>query len=147
MNTHEVLELWLKGLSEGEWEPFIDHLHPDYTETYPQTGEVFKGRENFKALVEAWPNLPAADEVEIMGPQEPKVTVVRSPMPLGQPVIHVTEGDGRFSAQTHVRYPDGSEFILISLGRMEDGLIRENTLYWAAPEEPAEWRKPFVATD
>ena len=59
-------------------------------------------------------------------------------------LVSVHGGGDTFTAELLLDYPEYGRFHLVVIGRLEDGLVRSTRMYWAAPDEPAEWRAPFV---
>ena len=43
-----------------------------------------------------------------------------------------------------VQYPDGGVFHFVSITKVRDGLIAEETDYFGEPFEAPEWRRPYV---
>jgi hypothetical protein len=59
--------------------------------------------------------------------------------------IYRVEGEGEnWWAEWRMRYPDGRVFLTVILLELRDGKVWRETLYWAEPFEPPEWRAGHV---
>lgn len=117
-------------------------LDDDVVETYPQSGERFRGRENVRAIIERYPGSdamrpPSIDDV--VGSQDRWVMT-----PLFT-AIKVAGGGEAYTLTGRVTYPDGEEWHLVQLLRVQRGRITNVISYFAAPFDAAEWRAPYRA--
>jgi len=134
----------LKALNEcnyDEWETLVTE---DYTEEYPQSGEIIRGRKNVRATLENYPGggLPkdgldmstariAATEARWV--KTPTFTFVR------------VEGTGNVgTAAFKARYPDGTVWWVISLYELRGEKVAKSTAFFAPLFEAPAWRKPYV---
>lgn len=113
--------------------------HDDFVQEFPQSGEVIRGPSNFRAAHENYPGGSPEDRVEsLIGTEDrwslsPSFTLVR----LG--------GDGdTFTAESKARYPDGSEYDVVTILELKEGKINRARTYFAPPFEPPSWRSQWV---
>jgi hypothetical protein len=133
----------MKALNEqnlDEWETLVTE---DYTEEYPQSGEIIRGRKTVRAAIENYPGGLLKDGLdasttrlaatEARWVKTPTFTFVR------------VEGTGNVgTAAFKVRYPDGSLWWVIILYELRGDKVAKNTAFFAPIFEAPEWRKPYV---
>jgi len=134
-----VFEQFLAAVNGRDVGALDDLLHPDFEEVYPQSGEVTRGVQNLKAIIE---NYPGAYEdlgpERVVGGQDrwvttPLFTLVR------------VEGSGTiFTGVQKARYSDGSEWHVIQIAQLKDGRIWRLHTYFAPAFEAPAWRSAFV---
>jgi hypothetical protein len=111
--------------------------HRDYTTTWPQSGERVRGHENYTKIHENYPDYPAMSMERMAGkPEEWAMS------PLLSPVRLCGEGDFWVSEGTF-HYPDG-EYAGLGIIELKEGLVWNETEYWAKVQETPDWRKPLV---
>lgn len=116
-------------------------LTEDYTDSYPQSGEVVRGRDNFKAILRGMSRggseFTDVSSLRVHGTGEewrvtPLFTVVRS------------RGAGTSgTAIIKTRYPDGYWWVVV-LYELRGERIASATSLFAPAFEPAPWRAEFV---
>jgi hypothetical protein len=101
----------------------LDYYNDDSVETYPQSGEVFRGRKLIEAMNTSY--------AEATGTQ-PKFALreIR-----GRDDFWVVEGK--------VDYGNGTTVELVSIIELREGKLLRQTDYFASPFEAPEWRRPF----
>ena len=138
-----LLERWVGAMNRRDYDAVEDVFTDDLVQDYPQSGEVIRGRHNFRAILENYPSgLPddaidtpslrvaATDEIKVVAPL---FTVVR------------VEGAGNVGTfQLRTRYPDGTTWWTIGFYQVRDGRIARATTFFAPQFEAPEWRAPFV---
>lgn len=119
-------------------------LHPDVVVTYPQSGEVIRGRDNVIATVRQYPTaLPSgADELHLETTE--KTVAVPSPMPFGMSAVTIVDHGELVVGQLILTYPTGDVFYTCSIFKVRSQLIAEETTYFARPFEAPEWRSEWV---
>ena len=142
-NRH-VLERLQKLAVDRDVEGIAELLHPDIVVKYPQSGEVFRGKDNVVASLSNYPQeLPDVEVEETHGGEQS--VEVATPIPFAIPTITVTgSGDTFFVEGEAGPYPDGIVYKTASILTFRDGKLSEQTDYFAAPFDPPEWRRPFV---
>jgi len=104
-------------------------LSDDFVEEYPQSGEVIRGKDNRRAIMENYPG------------GTPRETSASRPNP--KPPIVTGAGDN-FTTSGQITYPNGETWHVISLIELRDGKIRKMTSFFAAPFEAPAWRASYV---
>jgi ketosteroid isomerase-like protein len=127
-------------MSRRDLDGLLALMHPDFVEEYPQSGERVRGPANLRAILENYPGGlgEAVAEPEYHGRDEdwvitPAFTVVR-----------VTDGVNAGTGLVKVRYPDGSQWWMITIFELKDDLLYRQTSLFAAPFEAPEWRSRWV---
>ncbi len=59
-------------------------------------------------------------------------------------VVRVEDNGNKGTYVMRIRYPDQSEWWMISLFELRDGLLYRQTSYFAAPFEAPDWRSEWV---
>ncbi len=144
MDNRQIVERLAQCMRDQDLEGMAELLHPEVVVEYPQSGEVFRGKDNYLAMLSNYPQgLPDADNVEIRG-DKPQVQV-STPIPFSIPTITVTGGGDTFILEGEAGpYPDGIVYKFVSIGKLQDGKLVRETSYFAAPFDPPEWRRPFA---
>ena len=96
----------------------------DYVEEYPQSGERIEGRATVQAMLDAF---PAGTRPIVTGDRR----ITRT-------------GDG-FVGEYTLDYGPGGLYRVVGFYTVRDGRVSASREYFAAPFEPAEWRRPFVS--
>lgn len=131
----------LNDCNYDEWETLVTE---DYTEEYPQSGEIIRGRRNVRAALENYPGggLPkdglelstarvAATEARWV--KTPTFTFVR------------VEGTGNVgTAALKARYPDGTVWWVVFLYELRGEKLAKSTAFFAPFFEAPEWRKQYA---
>jgi SnoaL-like domain len=114
-------------------------LHPDYEETYPQSGERTRGLVNLKAIIENYPGgYTDLGMNRVVGGEDrwvatPHFTLLR------------IEGTGSvFTGLQKGRYPDGSDWYIVSIAEFKDGLVWRAQTFFAPTFEAPSWRSQWV---
>ena len=108
----------------------------------PKSDETFRGRDTFLQMLANFAGgLGEADFESVKGGAN---TIVTPPaQPFLSPTVTVFGGD-RFVIEGVATYPDGSVFQVVSLIRIQEGGVIEDTQYFAAPFDPPDWRKKYA---
>lgn len=138
--TREIVERYVRAMGERNTAeiPFV--FAPDLVEDYPQSGERIVGLDNWVALIRSWPSgekirshfdqLVGSEDRWVAGPSWNLTRIVGT-------------GD-QFWASGRVAYPNGETWHIVQLIELTNGKISHLRTYFAAPFEPAEWRRPWV---
>jgi len=120
-NRGAVERFW-EALAREDFEAALAEVADDFEESYPQSGERFRGKEDWLALLTNNPAFPA-------------ITVKRHS---GRDDLWVTE-----AAFDYTR--DGSApWQICEVQECRDGKIARIHAYFGAPFEAAEWRAQWV---
>ena len=137
----ELFERIVDAMSRRDWDALDACHHPDYVEDWPQSRERVRGPENARRTLENYPGGVAGDGVRgaTMVALEPEYAITPS-----FTVVRVSGESDRFTAIIRARYPDGSTWYIVTIGRIRDGKLWRATTFYA-PEMPApEWRSQWV---
>mgnify|MGYP001176976871 CR=1 FL=1 len=117
----QLVELFWQTMNTNDWRAASAMLHDDYLLVYPQSGERFRGRENFIAVNA---NYPAAGAWQF--------------------TVHRVIGD-ETEAVSDVAVTDGARSDrVVSFFEVRDHLIWRMTEFWPEPFEAAAWRAQWV---
>jgi hypothetical protein len=131
----------LEVMNTGRWEDLDDVTDADIIVEWPQSGERIVGRRNLRHMFEHYPGevRPETAAAHFVDGDEgsylltPMFTMVR------------TEGAGDRSISTvKTRYPDGSDWHVITIARAHEGKLSKVVQYFAPVYEAPEWRAPWV---
>jgi len=138
-DPRSVFEHFLQCVTDRDGTDLADLTHPDFEETYVQSGERIHGIENLRAIIENFPGGyqdHGADRVigsEDRWVMTPALTLVR------------VEGAGdTFTGVSKARYPDGSDWYVIHIGEMRDGRVWRVQAYFAPLFDAPAWRSQWV---
>jgi hypothetical protein len=90
--------------------------HEDYVMEMPQSGERIRGRDNMRAMQEAYPDPPAAVLRRIVG------------------------GGDVWVMEATSDYGSGNTYLVADIFEFRDGKIAKETRYYAQPFEAPAWR-------
>lgn len=144
MENRRVVERLAQCVEDQDLEGIAELLHPEIVVEFPQSGEVFRGKDNYMAVLSNYPTgLPDAAEVEIRGREEG--VLVSSLFPFASPTITVTGSGDTFILEGEAGpYPDGIVYKMVSIVKLRDGKVAEETDYFGAPFDAPDWRRPFA---
>lgn len=148
MGNRQVINRWLRALAEDDLESQVALLHPEYVGRYPQSGEVIRGPDAFRAVTEHYPGRDAAPlkvtAAAIQGADDQFVTAPSWP---AWTVVRVAGSDDEFTVAGQVHYPNGETWHAVAMLTLKGGRIWRETDYFAAPFVVPEWRRPFVEVE
>jgi hypothetical protein len=148
MGNRQVVERYARAGAEDDLETQVALLHPEYIGRYPQSGEVIRGPEAFRAIAENYPGHGAAPltvtAAEIRGADD---QFLARPSWPAWTVVQLAGSDDEFTLAGQIHYPNGETWHAVALLTLKAGKIWRETDYFAAPFEPAEWRRPFVEVE
>ena len=124
-----IVQQFLTAMAGNDIEAQERLLSDDIVEEYPQSGEVIRGKENRRAIMENYPG------------GTPRETSQSGPSP--KPPVVTGAGD-RYTAAGQVTYPNGETWHVVALIELAQGKISKITSFFAAPFEAPAWRAPYV---
>jgi ketosteroid isomerase-like protein len=140
--SRAILERLGEIIRKGDVESLKEVLHPDFVQEIPQSGERVAGIENFKRILE---NLPGGGS---------SITIAADPYIAGQkehyvmtPTFSVVKVDGvgdELTSYVKAKYPDGSDWYIVSFTSFKDGRIIKRVDFYAPFFEPPDWRAEWV---
>jgi hypothetical protein len=138
VDHHRLLSGFARVIRDHDWAALGDYLQPDAVIEYPQSGERFTGLEKIRGQFENYPGLePGTTELEdVIG----GTTYALSPM---YTLITVEGSGNRGTAIMRARYPDGSQWWIVNIYELRDGLMARCRNFFAPEFEPPDWRAPY----
>jgi len=144
-----LVRRFLEIMDTREYKALGEVLHPEFVIEWPQSGERVRGVKNALAVFANYPGGLgegfAPDRTEVLG-AEPRYVMT--------PTFNVIrlEGTGdTITAYTKTRYPDGTDWYVVSLVTVRDGAIVKQVSFFApvypAPAWRAAWVEPLGAPD
>lgn len=139
-----VIDRYVEALTRSNETAGLDALdalrHDDFSEDWPQTGERIQGAAAMRAIDEHHPNRPAAGVVErVVGSDD---RFVLSP---AMTLVQVAGAGDAYTIVMDARYQDGSDWYVVMLVTLRDGLVWRVTTFFAPRLEAPEWRAQWTA--
>lgn len=134
-----VFEAFLRAVNSRDTAALGELVHPEYVETYPQSGERTRGAENLRAIIEHYPGGYEDKGLERVVGSEDRWVVT--------PVFTLLRIEGAgdtFTSVQKARYPDGSDWYVVSVGEIRDGRVWRVQTFFAATFDAPAWRSPWV---
>ena len=103
--------------------------------------QISPGIDSYLATIEEYPDLPDMVDVSSSSARE---SVIVTPG-LIAPIVTVIGDGNRFVGEFAAQYPNGDRYHVVSIVRVSDGLIIEDTAYFGQPFDPPEWRNEHRA--
>jgi ketosteroid isomerase-like protein len=138
-----LLERFVDAMNRHAYAALGELMTEDCVQEYPQSGEVIRGRANFRAILEHYPQgLPerAIDRPSLRVAVSDELRVVA---PLYK-VIRVEGAGNHGTYAMRSRYPDGSTWWVVGLYQVRDGKIANATVFFAQDFDAPAWRIPYV---
>ena len=120
-DVRAVAEAFWAAVGAGDWGGAARHLHPDFVQEWPQSGERIRGAANALAINRNFPG---------------GMPTLRSRRLVADGELVVSEAE--------LTYADCSRYLGVSLMEFRDGLISKETDYFAEPFAPPQWRAQWV---
>jgi hypothetical protein len=136
---------WAEGfqalLINREYGRLPEFFHSDCVHDYPQSGERIKGIANIRAVFENYPGglgQSDIDSLRVAGDDR------RWAMAPNFTLVSVVGGGSSYSSVVRARYPDGSDWFVLTMFELVDGRQSRASLFFAPVFDAPEWRRPFV---
>jgi hypothetical protein len=135
-----VFEAYLRAANSRDVAALEGLFDDDFEDVYPQSGELTRGLANFRSIIEQYPGGGYAGQGtdRLVGTEDrwvltPSFTVIR------------IEGTGdTFTGVTRSRYPDGTDWYIVTIAQMRNGKLWRAETYFAQTFEPPAWRAAWV---
>jgi hypothetical protein len=134
-----IFEAWLRAMNDGDTEALGALVHRDFTETYPQSGELIRGLDNLRAEMKGHPGgYQGKGTDRVVGSADrwvvtPSATLVR------------IEGSGdTFTGVSKVHYADGTDWYAVMIGEIRDGRVWRVETFWGETFEAPAYRASIV---
>ena len=140
MTARSVFEAYLRAANGRDVAALEGLFDDDFEDVYPQSGELTRGLANFRSIIEQYPGGGYAGQGtdRLVGTEDrwaltPSFTVVS------------IEGTGdTFTGVTRSRYPDGTDWYIVTIAQMRNGKLWRAETYFAQTFEPPAWRAAWV---
>ena len=134
-----VFEAFLSAVNSRNTAALDALVHPDYLETHPQSGERIHGVANLRAIIEHYPGGYEDKGLHRVVGSEDRWVVTPA-----YTLLRIEGAGDTFTSVQQARYPDGSDWHVVSIGEIRDGRVwRVQTFFAPAFDAPA-WRSPWV---
>jgi hypothetical protein len=139
-DARSVFEAYLRAANGRDVAALEGLFDDDFEDVFPQSGELTRGLANFRSIIEQYPGGGYAGQGtdRLVGTEDrwaltPSFTVVR------------IEGTGdTFTGVTRSRYPDGTDWYIVTIAQMRNGKLWRAETYFAQTFEPPAWRAAWV---
>ena len=140
----EFAEGFAAMLSAGEFDRLDEFLRPDCVQEYPQSGERFSGIANIRGVYEQYPGGIGKSDVSSIRVAGSETRWAMAP---NFTVIKTSGGGNSFSSAVKARYPDGTDWYVITMFELVEGRMAHGTVFFAPVFEAPEWRRPFAGSE
>ena len=139
MTPRELLGRLYDAFNRRDYDEAMKLLHPDFVEEWPQSGERIYGPANLRAILENYPGGVSLEATPAFhgGEEEWAITP-------GYTVIRMNEAGNTGTGVLKIRYADGSEWWMLVLIELKDGLLYRQSTFFAEPFEAPAWRAAWV---
>ena len=134
-----VIERYVELMSTHQWDRFAEVLHPEYVEEYPQSGERFVGIANAIAVRRDYQggDLQTIERRDAVGGED------RWVMTPAFTLVRIEGTSDRYTYVMRTRYPDATDWFVIAIVTMREGLIVHTSAYFAPDFGAPDWRAPY----
>lgn len=141
--TREVIARYVQAVHDQDLDTIGALQHPEFVDDWLQSGERIRGRTNFRRIIENYPGGLVGAEADIstdriIGGEDHWMVAPTFAM------VKVSGAEDVHTAIVKLRYPDGSQWFLIALIELKDGLIYRSTSFYAPVYEAPAWRREWV---
>lgn len=147
MDGRALVERYAAGHNPPwDWDAMAKLVHPDFVESWPQSGERIVGLENKRAILENYPGGLQEGSFaagRVTGGEEINTVPSSGPLPFIT-VIRLVGGGDTFTFERKARYASGDITHIVSTVEIRDGKVWRSTMYFAPPFDPPEWRSGWV---
>jgi ketosteroid isomerase-like protein len=143
-SAREFARAWQEMLAARELDRLSEFLRPDCVHEYPQSGERFVGIANIRGVFE---NYPGGLGTQLIGSL--RVADHETPWAMAPnfTLIRMTGAGDSYTSAVRARYPDGTDWYIVSMIELKDGLMSHATMFFGPVFEAPEWRKPFAEAE
>lgn len=139
-----VEDRYCKAVNSQDWMAVADLLHEDYEGYFPQSGELIKGPDAYRAVYSRYEGgIPETTDLASSNPTKPDVEVIR-PVASALPIITVSGASDEFNVVGRATYSNGQSGFVIGFVKLAQGKIIKETIYFAEDFAPLEWRSDLV---
>lgn len=129
---------------EADWKAVAELADTDVVVTYPQSGEVIRGCDNYTAMLSSYPGGPGQEALVVDETHQSRDTVHVQAAPFGLPTVTVNGAGNTFFLEGAATYPNGETYHVAGVIELRNGKVVKESWYFAQPFEAPEWRAPYV---
>ncbi len=134
-----IFEAYLRAMNSGDTDTLRELVHPDFTETYPQSGELIRGFENLRAEIVGHPGgFQGKGTARIVGSAD------RWAVTPSNTVLRIEGAGDTFTGVSMVHYSDETDWYAVMIGEIRDGLVWRVQTYWGPMFEAPAYRSSIV---
>ena len=138
--THEeIVREYLEACAAKKFDALARLRHPDWQTLWPQSGERVVGSAHWAEIAEQYPGGPPEVSLDRLVGSEDRWVVTP-----GNTVARIAGTGDFWWGEWRMKYPDGKVYQCVALIEIRDGLIWRETVYWAEPFDPPDWRRLLV---
>ena len=140
---HRLWDRIIEALNTRNFAIFEEVFTEDFVDEYPQSGEVVRGRDNFRAILENYPGIERGINVDPASIRSLADDAVR---PIGPTytIVKVRGGGDNGVLTMKTRYPDGSVWWIVRMYTLRGDLLARSTTYFAQEFPAPAWRAKYV---
>jgi ketosteroid isomerase-like protein len=135
----EIVERYMRAIPR-DFDTLCELQHPDFVQEYPQSGEVIRGRDNFRKANERYAQVQTETR-RVTGTED---RWILAPGWLSLTPTRIVGAGDTFTIETLGTYPGGDTYHVVAILELRDGKVFRGRTYFAAPFEAPAWRAPYV---
>ena len=139
MTPRDLLGQLYDLFNRRDYDQAMKLLHPDFVEDWPQSHERIRGPANLRAILENYPGGVSLDAAPAYHGRDDQWAITP-----GYTVVRFTDSGDEGTGVIRVRYSDGSEWWMLALFQLKDGLLYRQTTFFAEPFDAPDWRAQWV---
>ena len=134
-----VFEAFLKAMNSGDTAALGELVHRDFTQTFPQSGELIRGLDNLRAEIEGHPGgYEGKGTDRVVGSADRWVVTPSSTL------VRIEGAGDTFTGVSKVHYSDGTDWYAVMIGEIRDGRMWRLQTFWGETFEAPPWRASLV---
>ena len=135
----EIVEQYMRAIPR-DLDALGELQHPDFVLEYPQSGEVIRGRDNFRAANERYSDV-RTETRRVIGTED---RWILAPGWMSLTPTRIVGAGDTFTVEALATYPGGDTYHVVAIYELRDGKVYRGKTYFAAPFEAPAWRAPYV---
>ncbi len=135
----EIVEQYMQAIPR-DWDTVRVLQHPDFVAEYPQSGEVIRGPDNFRAANERYSQVQTETH-RVTGTED---RWILAPGLFSLTPTRIVGAGDTFTVEALATYPGGDTYHVVAILELRDGKVFRGRTYFAMPFEAPEWRAPWV---
>lgn len=142
-HNRATLERFNEIITTRDYDALDEVLTSDFVEEIPQSGERVRGIPDFRKTIEEMPGIASAP---IRIQRDPYVSTEGSHYVMTPTfnVVKVEDSADEMTSYVKARYPDGSDWYVVTFTTFRDGKICKDIHFFAPLFEAPVWRRQWV---